>query len=151
MTTWQGFADAAPDLVERGAALLGVGVAYIATTSRDGSPRVHPFTPLLEGGRLLALIGKHTVKYGNLLRDPRCSVHAVLGESDEEFMIVARVVLSDDSSTRMQAAIAARRITMTSKNDVAFEFMIERAHSAIWKGLGTPGIHRVAKKWTAMP
>ena len=74
----------------------------------------------------------------------------MLGESDEEFMIVGRAVTSDDWATRMQAAVAARRINMTSKNDVAFEFMIERAHWAIWEGLGTPDIHRVAKKWVAM-
>ena len=147
MTTWSEFAEAVPDLSERGAKRFGVGVAYVATVSGDGSPRVHPFTPLIEGGRLLALIGKHTAKYGNLLRDPRCSVHAMIGASDEEFMIVARAVPSDDWATRMQAAVAARKINMTSKNDVAFEFMIERAHWAVWEGLGTPSIRRIAKGW----
>jgi hypothetical protein len=73
----------------------------------------------------------------------------MLGESDEEFMIVARAVPSDDWATRMQAAVAARKINMTSKNDVAFEFMIERAHWAIWEGLGTPNIRRIAKGWRA--
>ena len=149
MMTWREFAEAAPDLSERGAKLLGVGVAYIATTAKDGSPRVHPFTPLIETGRLLARIARHTVKYGTLLRDPRCSVHAMLGESDGEFMIVARAVPSDDWATRMQAAVAARKIHMTSKNDVAFEFMIERAHWAVWEGLGTPSIRRIAKGWRA--
>lgn len=147
MVAWEAFAAAAPDLADRGAALLGVGVAYIGTTSRDGSARVHPFTPLIEGGRLLALIGRHTVKYGNLLRDPRCSVHAMLGSSDEEFMFTGRATPSDDWGTRMQAAVAARRINMTSQNDVAFEFDVERVHWAIWKGLGTADIHRVAKAW----
>jgi hypothetical protein len=147
--TWTQFNKANPDLAGRGARLLGVGVAYIATVSRDGSPRVHPFTPLIEGGRLLALVAKHTVKYGNLLRDPCCSIHAVLGDSDEEFMIIGRGVRSDDPATRMQAAIAARRLNMTSQNDEAFEFFVERAHWAIWEGLGTPDIHRVAQGWSA--
>ncbi len=149
MVTWSEFAHASPRLAEHGERLLGVGVAYIATVARDGSPRIHPFTPLLEGGRLLGLIAKHTVKYGNLLRDPRCSIHAVLGDSDEEFMIIGRALPSDDPATRMQAAIAARRINMTSTNDVAFEFFLERVHWAIWRGLGTPNIHRESDRWPA--
>ena len=124
-------------------------MAYIATTARDGSARVHPFTPLIGGGRLLACIGKHTVKYGNLVREPRCAIHAMLGKDDEEFMIIGRAVVSDDWATRMQAAIEARKINMTGKNDVAFEFMIERVHWAVWEGLGTPDIRRRAERWQA--
>lgn len=149
MVTWAEFAEAAPDLAERGATRLGVGVAYIATTAKDGSPRISPFTPLIGGGRLLALIGKHTAKYSALLRDPRCAIHAWLGDSDEEFMVIARAEPSDDWATRMQAAIEAKKINMTSHNDVAFEFFIDRAHWAVWKGLGTTNIRRVAKPWRA--
>lgn len=149
MATWAEFAAAAPDLAERGGRLLGVGVAYIATTARDGSSRVHPFTPLIGGGRLLAFIAKHTVKYRNLLRDPRCAIHAVLGENDEEFLVIGRAVLSDDWATQMQGAVEARKINMTSRNHAAFEFMIGRAHWAVWEGLGTPDIRRVAMRWPA--
>jgi len=147
MATWGEFASVAPDLAERGGRRLSVGVAYIATTAKDGSPRVHPFTPLIGGGRLLAFVAKHTVKYGNLLRDPRCAIHAVLGTDDEEFLIVGRAVLSDDWATQMQGAVEARKINMTSRNHAAFEFMLERAHWAVWEGLGTPEIRRVAKAW----
>ena len=149
MATWQAFAAAAPEMAGRGACLLGIGVAFIATTARDGSPRVHPFTPLISEGRLLAFVATHTVKYHNLRRDARYSVHAMLGKDDEEFMIIGRAVVSDDWASRMQAAVEARKINMTSKNDVAFEFTIEFAHWAIWRGLGTPGIRREAEAWRA--
>jgi len=96
---------------------------------------------------LLAFMGKHTVKYGNLLRDPRYSIHDVLGDSDEEFMIIGRAVVSDDWATGIQAAVEARKINMTSRNHVAFEFMVERVHWAVWEGLGTPDIRRVARSW----
>lgn len=147
MVTWADFAESAPDLAERGEKRLRVGVAYIATTAKDGSARISPFTPLISGGRLLALIGTHTNKYGNLLRDPRCAIHSWLGDNDEEFMVICRAAVSDDWATRMQAAIEARKINMTSQNDVAVEFSIERAHWALWEGLGTPDIRRVAKSW----
>lgn len=149
MATWAEFAAAAPEVSERGEKRLRVGVAYVATAAKDGSARISPFTPLLGGGRLLALIGTHTNKYGNLLRDPRCAIHAWLGDDDEEFMIICRAAVSNDWATRMQAAIEARKINMTSHNDVAFEFGIERAHWAVWEGLGTPDIRRVAKGWRA--
>jgi len=147
MATWAEFAAAAPDLAERGSRRLGVGVAFIATAAKDGSPRVHPFTPLIGAGRLLAFIAKHTVKYGNLLRDRRCAIHAVLGEDDEEFLIIGRAVLCNDWATQMQAAVEARKIKMTSSNHAAFEFMVDRVHWAVWEGLGTPDIRRVAKAW----
>jgi hypothetical protein len=149
VANWGDFAVAAPSLSARGEKLLRVGVAYIATSAKDGSPRVHPFTPLIGRGRLLAFIARHTVKYGNLLRDPRCAVHAVLGDSDEEFMIIGRALPSDDWATSMLGAIEARKISMTSQNHVPFEFTLERVHWAIWEGLGTPDIHRVAERWQA--
>lgn len=147
MVSWAEFAKAAPGMAERGARRLGVGVAYIATTAKDGSPRVHPFTPLIGGGRLLAFIGKHTVKYPNLLRDLRYAIHAMLGKDDEEFLIIGRAVVSDDWATSMQAAVEARKINMTSRDHVPFEFMIESVHWAVWEGLGTPDIRRRSERW----
>ena len=149
IASWAEFAAAAPDLAERGTRLLVVGVAYIATTAKDGSARVHPFTPLIGGGRMLSFIARHTVKYGNLVRDPRCAIHAMPGEDDEEFMIIGCAVVCDDWATSMLAAVEARKINMTSSNHVPFEFMIERVHWAIWEGLGTSDIRRRAERWQA--
>jgi pyridoxamine 5'-phosphate oxidase-like protein len=147
VAAWGAFAADAPEMAGRGAALLGIGVAFIATTAIDGSPRVHPFTPHISEGRLLAFVGTHTVKYHNLRRDARYSVHAMLGKDDEEFVVTGLAVVSDDWASRMQAAVEARKINMTSKNDMAFEFTIEFAHWAIWRGLGTPDIRREAEAW----
>jgi hypothetical protein len=149
VATWAEFAATRPEMAGRGAALLGVGVAFIATTASDGSARVHPFTPLISEGRLLNFIATHTVKYHNLRRDARYSVHAMLGKDDEEFMITGRAVTSDDWASRMSAAIEARKIDMISKDDVVFEFTIEFAHWAIWRSLGTPDIRREAEAWRA--
>ncbi len=145
--TWGEFASAEPDITRRGEELLRVGVAYIATTARDGSPRVSPFTPLICDDRMIALLGKHTAKYPCLLRDPRFAIHAVLGDSDEEFMLLGEALPSDDWSTRIRAAIEARKIDMTSHNDVAFEFRFSFAHWAVWHGLGTGNIHRESRTW----
>ncbi len=149
LTHWGEFAEAAPEMADRGAKLLAIGVAYIATVSMDGAPRVHPVTPLIGRGRLLAFVGKATVKYVSLRRDPRYALHAVLGKDDEEFLVTGRAVVSDDWASRFLAAAEARRIEMNSKDDMLFEFMIERAHWAIWENLGTPDIRRIAERWQA--
>ena len=147
MATWGEFARAAPEIAERGAHRLAVGVAYIATTARDGAPRVHPVTPLIGAGRLLVFVATHTVKYPNLRRDARYALHALPGKDDEEFLVTGRAVVADDWASRILAAAEARRIGMTSKDDVLFELHIERAHWAVWDGLGTPDIRRTAERW----
>lgn len=147
MATWGEFAASAPDIAERGARRLGVGVALIGTVTRDGAPRVHPVTPLIAGGRLFVFVAVHTVKYPNLRRDDRYALHAVPGKDDEEFLLIGRALESNDWASQILAAAAAREIGMTSKDHVLFELLIERAHWAVWEGLGTPDIRRVAERW----
>ena len=145
--SWGEFAADAPEIAERGRQRFAVGYAFIGTTAPDGSPRVHPVTPLINGGRLFVYVGKHTAKFGNLMRDGRYAMHAILGDKDEEFMIQGRAVSADDPESEALAWEAARAIGMTSKDHLLMEFMIEHAHWAMWEGLGTPDIRRVAKRW----
>ncbi|HXH23162.1 MAG TPA: pyridoxamine 5'-phosphate oxidase family protein [Dehalococcoidia bacterium] len=151
MLSWGGFEKQAPEIAARGKALLGCGVAFIATTAADGAPRVHPATPLINGGRLFVFVAKHTAKYPNLLRDSRYAMHAVLGDSDEEFLIHGRALPDDDPASEELAWEAARAIDMTSVNHRLFEFFIDYAHWALWEGLGTDDIRRVSKTWREGP
>src|SRR6266511_1243674 len=59
-------------------------VAYIATVRRDGGPRLHPFCPILAGGRLFVAIPRSSPKGRDLRRDPRCVIHAMPGPDDDE-------------------------------------------------------------------
>jgi len=129
--------------------MFAVGHAFIATSARDGSPRVHPVVALINGGRLFVFVGKHTVKYANLRRDSRYAMHAPLGQKDEEFLIHGRALPAEDPDSEALAWEAARAIGMTSEDHVLMEFLIDTAHWAIWEGLGTPDIRRVAQRWPA--
>ena len=149
MLNWAQFEEAAGEIAGRGRALFSIGYAFIATTASDGAPRVHPVTPLINGGRLFVFVAKHTAKYPNLIRDGRYAMHALLGESDEEFLIYGRAMPADDAEADRLAWEAARAIGMTSKNHRLMEFLIDRAHWAVWEGLGTNDIRRVAKAWAA--
>jgi hypothetical protein len=147
MLNWGEFETDAPEIAARGKALLGVGVAYIATRASSGAPRVHPATPLINGGHLFVFVAKHTAKYPNLMRDSRYAMHAVLGDSDEEFLVHGRALPDDDPKSDELAWEAARALGMTSRNHRLFEFFVEYAHWAKWEGLGTPNIRRVSQTW----
>jgi hypothetical protein len=58
-------------------------VAYLAAVRPDGAPRLHPFCPIIAGGRLFAAIPHSSPKGHDLLRDPRCVIHAMPGRDDE--------------------------------------------------------------------
>ncbi len=147
MLSWSEFAAATPDLAERGRERFGEGYAFIATSAADGAATVHPVTPLINGGRLFVFVGRHTAKFRNLGRDSRYAMHAILGPKDEEFLIHGRAVPADDPESEALAWEAARAIGMTSKDHLLMEFMVDRAHWAIWEGLGTSDIRRVARRW----
>ena len=148
MATWAEFAEAAPEMAALGLKQLRkFNLVYLATTAEDGRPYVHPVVPLVTDGRLLVFVALGTPKERNLRRDGRYAMHAVVSKEDEEFLVSGRAVVADDQVSRAVAHKAADAIGMTTKDDVLMEFLIERAHWAIWENLGTPNIRRVAKRW----
>src|SRR5579871_2026466 len=86
MKRWCEFASLRPDLAEPGRAslyLVGVGLAYMATTRRDGGPRVHPMCPLMTDDGLFAFIIP-SPKQGDLRRDGRYALHSFPREDNED-------------------------------------------------------------------
>jgi hypothetical protein len=149
VASWAEFATAAPDIADPGSRRLAVGIAYLATTSGDGRPQLHPVTPLIAEGRLFVFVALNTPKERSLRRDGRYALHAALGKDDEEFLISGRAVVADDAHSRSLAHKAAEAIGMTTRDDVLMEFMVERAYWAIWEGLGTADISKKSKRWQA--
>lgn len=47
MTSWKEFEQQAPEFAEFGKARFQSGVAYLGTLRPDGSPCVHPVTPII--------------------------------------------------------------------------------------------------------
>lgn len=45
--SWGKLRGEAPNLADYGEARFASGVAYLATVRKDGSPRMHPVTPIL--------------------------------------------------------------------------------------------------------
>jgi hypothetical protein len=130
-------------------------IAFLATTRPDGSPRLHPFCPVLAAGRLYAAIPWSSPKGHDLRRDPRCAIHAMPGPDDRELAIRARASeVGQDPATRA-AVIAAVRpsgvggMIETVSNDPIFEFDIVRVDVARWLDIGQPGTRAVRQTWKA--
>jgi hypothetical protein len=109
MTTWQEFAQQDPELVAFGAARFATGVAYLGTLRRDGSPRVHPVTPII-GEQLFLFMEPTSPKGKELALDNRYVLHCAVEDMEGgagEFYIRGRATRSDDPAMREAATRAA--------------------------------------------
>lgn len=146
MATWQEFADVRPDMADVLLKLFETGpLAYLATIRRDGSPRVHPVSPILAGGRLFVAVNERSPKRLDLARDGRYAMHALPGERDDEFYVTGRARRHTDEATRDLVRQAAGHTIRDS--DWLFEFDLERAMTAYLEHVGQPGTYAVRQLW----
>ena len=111
---WQELATQRPELAEVGRALLyqfGVGLAFLATTRRDGGPRLHAVCPLLVGGGLFLLLVP-SPKRDDLHRDGRFALHSFpCPDNEDEFYVTGKATFELEPSTveRIRDAFLAER------------------------------------------
>jgi hypothetical protein len=109
MTSWKDFAQQAPDLAEFGNSRFQSGVAYLGTLRADGSPRVHPVTPII-GEQLFLFMEPTSPKGKDLQRDARYTLHCSVEESSGgggEFYVRGRAALTGEPRLREQAVQAS--------------------------------------------
>jgi hypothetical protein len=133
--SWKLLEEGNPALAAFGAERLNGKVAYLATIRKDGSPRVHPMTPIIAEGRLFVFMEPTSPKGHDLRRDGRYAIHCSVsdnsGESGE-FYISGRAHPVDDAHSRELAV----RLSPYSPADryVLFEFELESASSTVYEG-----------------
>ena len=158
MATWDELARAKPEMAALGLAMLRqYELAYLATTRRDGSPRVNPVSPLIAGGRLFITTEATSPKRLDLVRDGRYMLHMLPGkDNDAEFSIRGRARRISDAETRAIVVAAAARTVMPGGSmlqirpeEWLFEYDIEEAASAVWENVGTPQIRAIRRLWRA--
>jgi hypothetical protein len=135
MATWAEFAEQAPELAAFGAERLAARVAYLATTRADGSPRVHPVTPILGHGRLFLFMEPTSPKGHDLRRDGRYALHSLITDQDGtggEFIVRGVAAMVDDTAVRALAASAAGYTPRDRY--VLFEFGVDGAMSTVYEG-----------------
>lgn len=86
------------------------GLAYLAMTRKDGSPRVNPVCPVIADGRVYVATSQTSPKRLDLLRDGRYVLHMLPGKQEEEFWIrgVARRVTDNATRARVVETAAQR-------------------------------------------
>ena len=121
-------------MASAGAARLSEGYAFLATTKRDGSPRVHPVSPLVGRGRLFVFMDPASPKGHDLRRDGRYALHSAVGgveENHAEFLVTGRAAPVEEPALRGLAAGLARY--PPPERDVLFEFGVERAILTVYE------------------
>ena len=101
--SWRALEQADAELARQGAERFETGVAYLATIRKDGSPRVHPVTPIMEQGRLFLFMEPTSPKGHDLRRDGRYTMHSAVGGpvgEGGEFLIFGRAQPVEDPATR---------------------------------------------------
>lgn len=132
---WRDFERADPELAAAGAERLSEGYAFLATTKKDGSPRVHPVSPLVGRGRLFLFMDPSSPKGHDLRRDGRYALHSPVGSPETgqaEFLVTGRATPTEDADSREVAATLARY--PPPDRDVLFEFDVAFALLTVYKG-----------------
>jgi uncharacterized pyridoxamine 5'-phosphate oxidase family protein len=124
--SWNTFESQSPEIAEFGKTRLHGKVAYLATIRKDGSPRVHPFTPIIGEGHFFVFMESTSPKGLDLRRDDHYSVHCSVtdtsGESGE-VMVTGRAKFIEDPDLRALAVKLAPY--HPAERYVLFEFDVE--------------------------
>lgn len=138
MASWGEFAEREPEIATAGRRLFyqyGPGLAFLATVSRGGFPRLHPINIALTSDELYAFVVPGP-KLDDLDRDGAYALHAPLPDRvEEEFMVGGRAYRAP-SSAESEAALAAYHISDVPPENVLFRFDIERALHAAYRFRG---------------
>jgi hypothetical protein len=141
--SWKTLETQHPDLAALGAERLNGKVAYLATLREDGSPRVHPITPIIGHGHLFVFMEPTSPKGHDLRRDGRYAIHCSVSDTSGasgEFVVSGYARLTDNPDIRALAVQLASY--HPADRYVLFEFDVERAASTMY-----PGERPVRQSW----
>lgn len=124
--SWKTFDARSPEMAEFAKTRLHNKVAYLAAIRKDGSPRVHPFTPIIGEGHFYIFMEPTSPKGHDLRRDARytvhCSVSDTSGESGE-VIVTGRPKIMEDPDTRVQTVRVSPY--KPAERYILFEFDVE--------------------------
>ena len=109
--SWKEFSENAPEISRYGRERLTNQVAYLGTVRADGSPRVHPVTPIISAERLFLFMEPTSPKGKDLERDGRYILHCGVEDNSGgagEFYVRGSAVRTADRELRQEAVAAAK-------------------------------------------
>lgn len=155
MKSWREFNSEESELAEVGKNLLfpsrpNVGFAFLATLRKDGSPRLHPVSPVFSKGHLYVLIPPTSPKCADLRRDGRFAMQAFPSPhniDNEEFYLAGRAVCIENPAIHQEIIDDTKIHVMES--EVLFELLLDRAMYTKLVNRGTPDEQPIHRKWRA--
>jgi hypothetical protein len=132
--SWNSFQEQQPELATFGAGRLNGKIAYLATIRKDGSPRVHPVTPIVGEGHLFVFMEPTSPKGHDLVRDPRFAIHSSVSDNtggEGEFIITGRAFRIDNPDLREMAVRLASYKPV--ERYILLGFNIDSAASTIYR------------------
>jgi hypothetical protein len=143
MSRWSAFAEAEPELAAFGEERLLAGPAYLATVRADGSPRVHPVTPIFGAGGLFLFMEPTSPKGRDLRERGRFAMHNGVPDangSGGEYWIAGSSEPVDDDSIRAEVA---RGATYTPDDRyVLFELSVTEVRCNGYGDVTLPSVRR---------
>ena len=134
MTSWGEFASVAAELAAFGAKRLTMNTAYLATVREDGTPRVHPVTPIVGEGRLMLFMEPTSPKGKDLQRGSHYQLHCGVennGGGSGEFYVTGGARLVEHNETAIWEL--AQRVGYTPKaHYILFELSVTSAYSTVY-------------------
>ena len=130
LITWSDLANKAPELAEFGAARFATAPCYLATIRHDGSPHVHPVTPIVSSVGLHVFMEARLPKGTDLRRRNWFALHNGVPDNDGtggEFFLRGHGILIVDPDIR--AAVAEAATYHPADRYVLFELRIIEARS----------------------
>lgn len=140
--SWERLEASDPELAASGKERMEGGFAFLATIRKDGSPRVHPVTPIIGDGRIFIFMEPSSPKGHDLRRDGRYALHSAVGVPDEgqgEFFVTGRANPVEIEEVRDRAA----RLASYAPESHYTLFEVEGAFSTVYDAEATP----IRKRW----
>lgn len=142
--SWKELKGASPRLAEFGETRFKTEVAYLGTIKKDGSPRVHPVTPIVAEEHLFLFMEPTSPKGHDLRRDGRYALHCSVDDSSGaggEFLVTGKARSIEDGELRSIADTHASYDT--ADRYILFELQIDTAFSTVYGEDGDP----VRSRW----
>ena len=139
MVTWKEFQIKRPDLAQFGKERLSTNIAYLGTIRPDGSPRIHPVSPIISPERMFIFMEPTSPKGKDLMRSTTYALHSLVVDangSNGEFWIHGQAKKIDDEDLRKEAVSAANYVP--KDRYILFQLDINEAGSTSYQENGKP-------------
>ena len=139
MATWKEFEIERPDLAQFGKEHFSTNVAYLGTIRPDGSPRVHPVSPIISSERIFVFMEPTSPKGKDLIKNNNYALHSLVTDSNGsngEFWIHGQAIKVEDKKLRQEATSAA--YYTPQDRYILFQLNISEVGSTVYQKNGKP-------------